>query len=138
MRSSGKGEELKKYLGHAAKYRCHDQERAMTLAFQAYQPEITSPYLLFVFPTGHGKKLFWLLPSLKETRCAREEDRSSRITILIVPTVALLEDSTSKAIRSGLNVCKNSTDCYSHDVDVVIFEATAITSKAYRTFLLRT
>lgn len=110
----------------------------MTLAFQASEPGLTSPDLLYVFQTVHGSTLFWLLPALKKPRCARKEGRSSRITIEIAPTVVLLEDTSRKAMGSGLNVCKTSVACYSHEVDVVVFEATSITCKAYRTFILNT
>ncbi|KAF8890218.1 hypothetical protein BD779DRAFT_1671548 [Infundibulicybe gibba] len=79
-----------------------------------------------ILPTGGGKSLIYLLPSLQETR----------ITIVISPNKALLADQVSKAQKMGIHCCQwiANTPLEPSQSKVVFMAMETVISAAFHSF----
>ena len=86
--------------------------------------------LLVVLPTGGGKSLVYALP-------ASAWD-SERVTVVIIPFVALLHDANHHLARSGISTCVWQTldqDTVTHSSIVLISADVAMTSHKFKIWL---
>lgn len=68
------------------------------------QAMATHKHILAVLKTGGGKTALFTVPALMEQLCAQEQERLPRMTVVVVPSVALRMDMSANARQAGLQV----------------------------------
>lgn len=92
----GLDEALRRLLGQGARWRSEQQREGMRRIMGMYQQGMRSEVCIVILPTGGGKSIFFMLPSLIE-------DDGHWVSVVVVPFIALAEDLVSRAQEFGID-----------------------------------
>ena len=123
---------LQKLFGHGAQWRSEEQRAGMARIMALPDNGIRSGLLILVLPTGGGKSIFFLLPSLVE-----EPGPGGSVSIVVVPFVALADDLVARAQDFGVDCLRwqpkhvEARDGRQRDARLVVVSADVATCEAF-------